>query len=148
METFVPLAKLALKERVRPIVLKGSLFVAANVSISPISISLHAWHVPKIIATPTVISPTGANPTLKEQTPKTAAHAGRAVPQVRHASTAFARHRALPDKMSAEENASTSKPIITTAVHAARNVRPDKPVSTEHAPPHAPAAPAIVAANV
>ena len=58
------------------------------------------------------------------------------MPQVRHASTAFARHRALPDKMSAEENASTSKPTTTTAAHVASNVRPDKPVSTGSARPH------------
>ena len=147
METFVPLAKLALKERVRPIVLKGSLFVAANVSISPISISLHAWHVPKIIATPTVISPTGANPTLKEQTLKTAVHVEQAVNPERPVSTASARPHVREVKKCAAETASIYKPTTTTAAHAAHSVHPEKPVSTGHARPLAPAVPPTVVAS-
>ena len=100
-----------------------------------------------ITVTPITTKPTGASPTLKEQTPKTAAHAGQAVNPERHASTASARPLVREVKKSAAEIASISKPTTTTAALAAHNVLPDRPASTEHAPPHAPAAPPTVVAS-
>ena len=90
----------------------------------------------------------GVSPTQKAQMLKTAALAAQAVNPERHASTASVRPHVREVKRCAAETASIYRPTTTTAAHAAHSVHPDKPVSTGDARPPAPAAPAIVAANV
>ena len=90
----------------------------------------------------------GVNPTQRVAMPKTVVHVANNVLLDKLVSMVNAILRVREAKRSVVETALIFKPTTTTAAHAAHSVHPDKPVSTEHAPPHAPAAPAIVAANV